>query len=68
MNYINTLKHELFDTNAYELQPSLSERVIVGGHGCHTALHFGAKAKKNQDKVHTLYWLSKLHKTPIKQD
>ena len=38
MYYINTLKHELVDTNTYKLQPSLSERVIVDGHGCHTAL------------------------------
>ena len=65
MHYINTLKRELVDTNAYKLQPSLSERVIVDGHGCHTALHFGVKAKENQDKVPTLYWLPKLHK---KQD
>ena len=36
--------------------------------GCHTALHFGVKAKENQDKVPTLYWLPKLRKTPIKQD
>ena len=50
------------------MQPSLSERVIVDGHGCHTALHFGVKAKENQDKVPTLYWLPKLHKKPIKQD
>ena len=55
-------KRELVDTNAYKLQPSLSERVIVDGHGCHTALHFGVKAKENQDKVPTLYWLPKLHK------
>ena len=47
----------------YKLQPSLSEKVIVDGHGCHTALHFGVKAKENQDKVPTLYWLPKLHKT-----
>ena len=32
------------------------------GKGCHTALHFGVKAKENQDKVPTLYWLPKLHK------
>ena len=64
MYYINTLKRELVDTNAYKLQPTLSERVIVGGHGCHTALHFGVKAKENQDKVPTLYWLPKLHKKP----
>ena len=66
MYYIDTLKRELVDTNAYKLQPSLSERVIVDGHGCHTALHFGVKAKENQDKVPTLYWLPKLHKTPYK--
>ena len=47
---------------------SLSESVIVDGHGCHTALHFGVKAKENQDKVPTLYWLPKLHKNPINQD
>ena len=66
MYYINTLKRELVDTNAYKLQPSLSERVIVDGNGCHTALHFGVKAKENQDKVPTLYWLPKLHKKPYK--
>ena len=42
--------------------------MIVDGQGCHTALHFGVKAKENQDKVPTLYWLPKLHKNPIKQD
>ena len=66
--YINTLKREIVDTNAYKLQPSLSERVIVDGHGCHTALHFGVKAKENQDKVPTLCWLPELHKNSIKQD
>ena len=55
-------------TSDSKLQPSLSERVIVDGHGCHTALHFGVKAKENQDKVPTLYLLPKLHKKPIKQD
>ena len=62
------LKRELVDTNTYRLQPSLSERVVFNGHGCHTALHFGVKAKENQDKVPTFYWLPKLHKNPIKQD
>ena len=66
MYYINTRKRELVDTNAYELQPYLSERVIIDGHGCQTALHFGVKAKQNQDKVPTLYWLPKLHKKPYK--
>ena len=54
------------DTYAYQLQPSLSEKVIVDGHGCHTALHFGIKVKENQNKVSTLYWLPKLHKKPFK--
>ena len=58
---VDTNAYKLVDTNAYKLQPSLSERVIVDGHGCHTALHFGVKAKENQDKVPTLYWLPKLH-------
>ena len=66
MYYINTLKRELIDTNAYKLQPSLSKGVIVDGHGCHTALHFGVKSKENKDKVPTLYWLPKLHKKPYK--
>ena len=59
MYYINTLKRELVDTNTYKLQPSVSERVIVDGHGCHTTLYFGVKAKENQDRVPTLYWLRK---------
>ena len=64
--YINTLKRELIDTNAYKLQPSLSERVIVDGHCCHTALHFGVKAKENQILRCTGY-LNPI-KNPIKQD
>ena len=59
--YINTLKRGLVDTNAYKLQPFLSESVVVDGHGYHTVLHFGVKAKENQDKVPTLYRLPKLH-------
>ena len=61
--YLHTV--HVLCTNAYKLQPSLSERVIVDGHGCHTAKHFGVKAKENQDKVPTLYWLPKLHKKTL---
>ena len=32
-----------------------------------TTERFGVKAKENQDKVPTLYWLPKLHNKPIKQ-
>ena len=35
--------------------------MAVSGCGGHVALHFGVKAKENQDKVPTLYWLHKLH-------
>ena len=40
--------------------------MVVDGHGCHTTLYCGVKAKENQDKVPTLYWLPKLHKTPYR--
>ena len=50
------------------MQPSFSGKVVVDGHGCHTALNFGVKAKENHDKVPTLYWSPKLHKKPLKQD
>ena len=56
------------ETNAYKLKASLREQAVVHGHGCHTSLHFGVKAKENQDKVPTLYWLPKRHKNPIKHD
>ena len=42
--------------------------MIVDGHGCHTSLHFGVKAKENQDKVPSLYWLPKPIKNHTKQD
>ena len=66
VDYTNTLKREIVVTSAYKLQPSLSERVVDDGQGCHTSLYFGVKANENQDKVPTLYWLPKLHKNPIK--
>ena len=62
MHYVNALKCELIDTNAYKLQDSMSERVVVDGHGCHSVLQFGVKAEESQVKVPTLYWLPKLHK------
>ena len=48
------------------MQPSLGERVDVDGHVV-IQQHFGVKAKENQDKVPTLYWLPKLHKKPYKE-
>ena len=45
------------------LDQSVSVLMDVGGI---LSLHFGVKAKENQDKVPTLYWLPKLHKKPYK--
>ena len=56
---MDTLKRELIGTNAYKLQAPLTERVFVDGHGCHTALKFGVKAKKTQDNVPELYFKGK---------
>ena len=41
---MNTLNRELVGTHAYKVQPSLSENMIVDGHGCHTVINFGVKA------------------------
>ena len=68
MYYVGTFKRELIGTCAYKLQASLSERVVIDGHCCHTVLNVGSTAKENLDKVPTLYWLPKRHKTPIKQN
>ena len=49
------------------MQASLSKKAAVDGHGCHTTLNFGAKAKENKDTGSPLYCLPKLHKKTIKQ-
>ena len=46
MYYVDTPKRDLIDTNVYNLQASLCEKVVVEGHSCHTVLHFGVKTKK----------------------
>ena len=58
----------LVTLNAYKLQPFLSERVIVDGHGCHTALHFGVKAKTIKTKFLRCTGYLNSIKKPIKQD
>ena len=66
--YINTLKRELVDNSDYKLQLFLSKRVVVDGHGCHTALHFGVKIKKTKTKfLRGTGYLNSI-KNPIKQD
>ena len=43
------------------LQTSLTEKVVVDGHGCQKTLNFGVKYK-----VPVLNWLPKLHKPHMK--
>ena len=51
MYNIDTLKRERVGTNAYNLQASLGEKVVVDGHSNHTVLKFGVKAIENQDQL-----------------
>ena len=53
--YLNVLIPDLwylsyFDTNAYKLQASQNEEVVVSGHACLTALDFSVKAKENNTR------------------
>ena len=52
--YFKTLTdwHHLY---AYKMQTSLSEKVVVNWHGCHTAQKFGLKANENHNMRPTLY-------------
>ena len=67
-----TVNHQNVVPRAYRPEIlNLAHETPMSGHlgvnkTCHTALHFGVKAKENQDKVPTLYWLPKLHKKPYK--
>ena len=47
--HVDTLERELIVTNAYRMQASLKEKVVVDVNGCHTALKCGVNAKENQD-------------------
>ena len=64
--YINTLKQELGGTKAYELRPLIEERSLVNYYPYHSATEFVVSVKEGQDKLHTLYWLPKLHERPYK--
>ena len=64
-SHIILLNVSLLTFVPYKLETSLNEKGVVDGHDCHTALHFGVKAKENQDTVPTMYWLPKLHKKTL---
>ena len=65
LHYINTLKQELSGTKAYK-ETSEEEKSVVNGHYNHLALKFSVCVKERQDRLPTMYWLPKLHKTPYK--
>ena len=66
LHYINTLKHELSGTKAYK-ETSEEEKSVVNGHCNHLALKFSVCVKERQDRLPTMCWLPKLHKTPYKE-
>ena len=50
-----TCQHKRFD-----------ETSVVDRHQCHMAAEFGVFVDEDHSKLHTLYWLPKLHKRPYK--
>ena len=65
MHYINTLKQELGGTKAYE-QTSEKEKSVINNHIIHNATRFAVSVNEDQERLHTFYWLPKLHKKPYK--
>ena len=47
---------------------SKEEKSVVNGHCNHLALKFSVCVKERQDRLPTMYWLSKLHQKRIKHD
>ena len=65
LHYINTLKLELSGTKAYK-ETSEEGKSVVNGHCNHLALTFSVCVKERQDRLPSMYWLSKLHKRAYK--
>ena len=61
---MNTLKQELSTPKTYE-QNRLCETSIVDRHRFRIAAKSGLFVDEDHSKLHTLYWLPKLHKGPI---
>ena len=66
LHYINTLKQELGETKAYNLQNSADEQSVHFDHCCHTATKFAVSIKEDHERFPTIYWLPKLHKRQYK--
>ena len=65
LHYINTLKHELNGTKAYE-ETSIEEKSVVHSHSNEIPNKFAVDVMERQDRLPTMYWLPKLHKRPYK--
>ena len=65
MYNINTLKQELSLAKAYE-HKLLDKRSVVDRHRCHLAAKFDVCVDEDHCKLHTFFWLPKLHKRPYK--
>ena len=60
LHYINTLKQELKGTKAYK-ETSIDEKSVVYNHSNEIPNKFAVDVKERQDRLPTMYWLSKLH-------
>ena len=65
LHYINTLKQELNGTKAYK-ETSTDEKTVVYSHSNKLPYKFAINDEERQDKLPTMYLLTKLHKRPYK--
>ena len=65
LHYTNTLKQELNVTKANE-ETFIDEKSVVYSHSNAIPNKFAVYVKERQDRLPTMYWLSKLHKRPYK--
>ena len=65
LHLIKTLKHKLNGTKAYE-ETSIDEKSVVYSQSNEIPKKFAVDVKERQDRLHTMYWLPKLHKRPYK--
>ena len=65
LHYVNTLKQEFDGTRAY-LAIDADKMSVVNAHLNDLPVKFSVCVNEGQDKLHTKYWLPKLHKRPYK--
>ena len=65
LHFMNTLKHELNGTKAYE-ETSIDEKSVVYSNANEIPKKFAVDVKERQDRLPMMYWLPKLHKRPYK--